>query len=715
MSTNHSSRLWRIVVFIVALSLTLGCQLVTGLLTQDSPQATGTAAPADTVTEVAQPPATETPTAEAPATAATTAPSPTTAKATATASPDGAEANAEPTWAPPALLPAPFEEQAVTAEQQRTLSELQAASPPVRDDVALSMAYDGVTDEQLAAVATLPAPQVGDVTPFNVLNIDSNLNVPIEARLYTASEHAYFWFDTTLPEPDEGVLQETAEAFDQIYEHNVANFGRENSPGIDGDERLHILNASPGALCDEAARCGLLGYFSSSDALPRIVNEYSNEREMFVMNGESFGTSSYVHVLAHEFRHMIEDNYDQSDADWEVEGSAIFAEELAGFSLNALDRGNTFLQNPDQQLNRWTDGDTYPYYGQGYVLNRYIYDRLGPDLYRDFATHPADGLDAVTAVAEENGLDFDGQSLWLDWLAALAIHSHPQAPEVYRLGDGRLRTAAMSRVSEPETWETSVHQYAADYYLLEGDDALTVQFEGNRHTPLLDTPAASGQQYWYAQRVNYSHMQLERNVDLSNVSEATLNYDVYHDIEVGYDFAYVSVSEDGGLTWDGLVADGMQGLEESHDPGDAAYTERFYTGESNGWKSEQIDLTPYAGNEIRLRFSYVTDPILTFGGLALDNISIPQIGFFDDAEGDVDGWQTQGFTRATATLPQPWRLQLITFTGGAPQVTRLELEEGTRLAHTVDLAESEGRAILIVAAAAPMTLEVGEYRLEIGR
>lgn len=711
MSLIRSRRLWPITLFIIALAFTLSCQLVTGLLTGDVPQATGTAMPEENGTAVAQPVATKTETAAA--ASATPLPSPSAAPADPTLSPENVGSNLAPTLERPAPLPDPFTGQAVTTDQQRTAQELLAASPPVRDDVALAMAYDGVTEEMLAAVTTPPAPNVGDVISFNVLNIDSNTNVSIDARLYAAGEHAYFWFDTALPEPDERVLQDTATAFDVIYEQNVANFGRENSPGIDGDERLHIINASPGAICDDADRCGLLGYFSSSDALPRLVNEYSNEREMFVMNGSRFGTDSYLHVLAHEFRHTIEDNYDQSGADWEVEGSAIFAEELAGFADNAISRGNLFLQNPDQQLNRWTDGNTTPYYGQGYVLNRYIYDRLGPDLYRQFATHPADGLQAVTAVAEENGLDLDGESLWLDWLAALAIHRHPQSLEIYRIGDGSLQTATMSNISGPEMLEATVHQYGADYYLLEGNGPTTVAFEGGSHTPLLDVPASSGQQYWYAQRVNYSHMQLERSVDLSGVSVATLNYDVYHDIEVGYDFAYVSISEDGGETWQGLEAAAMQGLEEGHDPGDAAYTDRFYTGKSNGWKTEQIDLTPYVGREVRLRFSYVTDPILTFGGLALDNINIPEIGFFDDAEQDVDGWQAQGFTRATAALPQSWHLQLITFGGGAPEVTTLEPGADMTLMHTLDLGQSEGRAILIVAATAPMTLEVAEYRLEV--
>jgi hypothetical protein len=611
------------------------------------------------------------------------------------------------------MPPGRFDPAPVSEEAQRTWELLQAADPPVRDDVSLAQAYSGAPDPALPE-ASNGQPQTGQVDPFTVLNIDRNVNVPIEAVMVGASEHAYFWFDSEVPQPSEQEVEVVGTAFDSIYEAVVAAFGQEESPGIDGDARVHILHASPAAICDDANLCGLAGYFSSADALPRGVNENSNERDMFVMNADTFATGYYLNVLAHEFRHMIEDNYDRSDADWEIEGSAMLAEELAGYGGNGVARGNAFLSNTDQQLNFWPEDDTYTHYGQGYVLNRYIYDRLGPELYKAFATNPANGLDAVTAVAEANGLPFDGHQLWLDWLVALAIHNHPQAPAEYQIGDGALDTAVSSDLRRGDSLNTTVHQYAADYYRLEGDGSATIRFQGSARVPLLDTTAASGNQFWYANRVNFSHMQLTRQIDLSQVNQATLNYDVYHDIEVGYDFAYVSVSSDGGETWQGLVADNMQGLAEIDNPAGTALADRFYTGRSDGWVQESIDLSPFAGQELLLRFSYVTDPILTHGGIAFDNISIPQIDFYDDAENEQDGWQTQGFTRATHTIPQQWHLLLITFPEGAPVVTELALDEDQSVTHTVNLDESEEEPLLIVAASAPLTLEEALYRLESG-
>jgi bacillopeptidase F (M6 metalloprotease family) len=209
-------------------------------------------------------------------------------------------------------------------------------------------------------------------------------------------------------------------------------------------------------------------------------------------------------------------------------------------------------------------------------------------------------------------------------------------------------------------------------------------------------------------------MHLTRPVDLTGVESATLLYDVYHDIEQGYDFAYLFVSEDGGETWTALTAENMQGLAAEDDPSESALSERFYTGRSDGWRSERVDLTPYAGKEVLVRLAYLTDLILTFGGLAIDNIAIPEIDFSDDVEQPLDGWQAEGFERVTATIPQRWHLQLITFTDGLPVVEQLTLEDGHKLSRQLSLADSGGEAILIVAASAPMTLEPARYELGIG-
>ena len=616
-----------------------------------------------------------------------------------------------PEWPAPMEPLDPLAKTAVTPEQQATFDQLSQELPPERDDVALAVAYLSADSSPAASLAAIESPVVGDHHPFNVANLIDNTNSQIDAVLAAVSEHAYFWFDTGAesPAPDLNVLADVSAAFDAIYETNVTIFGSEDNPGIDGDPRVHIVHASPLALCG-SVDCRFAGYFSSENVIPRSANPRSNEREMFIMNVQQFGSGFYLNVLGHEFRHMIEDNHDRGDADWEAEGSATLAEELLGYPESGQQRGNAFLQNPDQQLNSWVDSSvqsTLPYYGQGYVLNRYIYDRLGADLYRQFATSPDYGLRAIDSVAAANDLALTGEQLWLDWLVALAIHNDPAAPDRYRFFGTPLDTAAMTAVNPGDDFDTTVSQYAADYYELPAGST-TLTFRGQTLAPLLNTVPYSGMTMWYAQRANHSNPHLTRTVDLRQVDAATLQYAVYADIELGYDFAYVSASVDDGRTWQGLIADNMQGLAPEDNPSDSAFTERFYTGRTQTWIEERVDLSPYAGQVIQIRFEYVTDLILTFGGLALDNIAIPEIGFYDSAETLAPGWTAEGFTRAAAYLPQTWHLQLITFDAGAPAVETLTLAGDQMLSLTLDEAE---RPLLIIAATAPYTLEPAHYRL----
>ncbi len=668
--------------------------------TPEEPTASATFAPTETaVPSTPQPEATDPPPAE-------------TAVPTEEPAPVGFE------WPAPVAAYENLSRAPMTEAEQVTFNDLETNYPPERDDVGLAIAYRGLTE----LPSDPPVPReysVGMREPLIVLNTDLNTLSSPDFELLHISDHAYFWFDTTpgLSEPDSEELAATGAAFDQIYEQDIAIFGPEDNPGVDGDPRVHIVNASPLTVCDveegNSHQCGLGGYFGSSDILPQIVDPTSNQREMFVMNGSFFGSSTYLDILAHEFRHMIESNYDANDWDWEVEGSAMLAEDLLGFSSDPIARGNMFLGNPDQQLNRWTDGNTLPYYGQGYVINRYLYNRLGQDLYRTFATHPDPGFTALDSIAAENGLEFTGLSLFLDWLVALAIHSDENVPEIYVLRDG-LDTAAASGINNfPTTAETTVNQYAADYYQLFGDGPATFNFTGSNHTRLLKVLPLSGEHMWLANRANYSNMRLTREFDLSDVTSATLEYAVFHEIEIGYDFAYVSISTDGGQTWEGLVGSQMQGEDVSDDPSDVAYTDRFYTGRSNDWVKETVDLTPYAGQTVQIRFEYVTDPILTFGGIAIDNIAIPEIEFYDDAESN-SGWTAEGFVRATGYVPQGWHVLLITYEDGAPVVTPIELSADNTATAEFSLSnEGGGRPYLIIAATAPMTLEPAHYQLEL--
>ncbi|MCZ7671488.1 MAG: hypothetical protein M5U34_32315 [Chloroflexi bacterium] len=191
----------------------------------------------------------------------------------------------------------------------------------------------------------------GDRQAFKLLNIDSITIQEIDAELKASATTLIFGLKRRVtcrrraPQSCSAWPLVLTPFTTQVTGH----FGAEDNPGIDGDPRIHIVNADPGTLCDNAYACGLLGYFSASDTVPAHYEPNSNEREMFVTNGQEFGTVGYLDTLSHEFRHMVEDHYDSGDIDWAVEGSATLSQDLSGFSEDPISRANLFLLNTDQQ------------------------------------------------------------------------------------------------------------------------------------------------------------------------------------------------------------------------------------------------------------------------------------------------------------------------------------------------------------------------------
>jgi hypothetical protein len=72
---------------------------------------------------------------------------------------------------------------------------------------------------------------------------------------------------------------------------------------------------------------------------------------------------------------------------------------------------------------------------------------------------------------------------------------------------------------------------------------------------------------------------------------------------------------------------------------------------------ERIDLTPFTGGKVLLRFEYVTDDAIHNDGFVVDDIAVPELGWSDDAETD-GGWHAEGFRRTDNVLPQEFFVQI---------------------------------------------------------
>jgi hypothetical protein len=112
-----------------------------------------------------------------------------------------------------------------------------------------------------------------------------------------------------------------------------------------------------------------------------------------------------------------------------------------------------------------------------------------------------------------------------------------------------------------------------------------------------------------------------------------------------------------------------------------------------------------------LRFQLLTDYNTNRDGVQIDDIAIPEIGFFDGAEDDSGGWVTQGFVRSSNLVPADWIVWLVKASNPL-QVERIELTpEKTADFEIADLGEKLTTAALVISPIAPTTTMELDYEL----
>jgi len=577
---------------------------------------------------------------------------------------------------------------------------LEIPAPPDRDLFDLALRFELIPPGTTPSVRSEPFNyKEGDVDTFTLFDLQTPGYRTVRAVMRKASEHAYFFFQEGSAVNAEA-LEIAARDFDALIYATVTDlFGHERSPGIDADPRITILHAD---------LRGLGGYVSGSDAFPVAISPRSNQREMVYIDlAIPLGGAQYNAVLGHELQHLVHDNADPGEEAWVNEGLSQVALEEFGADDGAI---SAFLLDPDLQLNDWSllNDDPTPHYGASQLFFRYLLDRFGGrEKAHELIHEAADGIAGVDAYLLPYDVSFN--DVFADWLAAnnLDLTSGPYAHQ------GSLpRGVITTPVSAFGSTEGTVAQFGADYYEIAlAQDQAIFRFDGADTVPALAVQPYSGQAIWWSNRGDSIDSRLTRRFDLTEVRTATLQFWTWYETEEGWDYAYAAVSSDNGLTWlalPGLHTTDFNPLAQAYGP---AYTGNSGTKPGRGsasesrWVQESIDLSAFAGQEILIRFEYVSDDAANLRGFAVDDISIPEIGFFDDAEAAGE-WQAKGFVRLDHPLPQRFILQTIDRATGEVQQVPLDSENNAEIL-------IDGAVTIVVAAATDITREHATYHWEL--
>ena len=611
-----------------------------------------------------------------------------------------------PTSEPSSPAPVPTQDQTGSVSKE-TLETLNKTMVPENNPYDLACRLKGICD----VPRTVPgkAYKVGDNESFWVSNSDTAEHRQITAALIYITPHTYFWAEDGT-EVNQGDVKRLMDTFEnEIYPTDREFFGEEFNPGIDGDPHIFVIYAS-------GLGSGVAGYFSTSNSYNPLVKEYSNAHETYMLSSTHDLANEFTFgVLAHEFVHMIQFASDHNDETWITEGFADVGMFLNGYSVGNHDWAYTL--DPDLQLNTWSSENSGPHYGQSFLYLTYFLDRFGEDATKALTNNPEDGLPSVDDTLAQLGITdpltgkvITADDVFVDWAAALYLkdqnvgdgrytyHNYPDAP----------RTEVTETISScPQSaLDRSVSQYGIDYIEITCTGDHTIHFGGSTSISLLSAEMHSGRYAFWSNKGDESNMTLTREFDLAGVTgPVDMSYWMWYDIEKDWDYAFVETSTD-GEHWEIIKTP----LTTDYNPAGNSYG-WGYTGATNGWVQETLDLSQYAGQNVFIRFEYITDEAVNGEGLLLDDIRVDAINYQSDFEADNGGWEAKGFVRVDNVLPQTYRLSLIV-KGNTTTVTNIELDPNQTADIPLSLNAGD-RAILIVTGTTRFTTVPALYQIEI--
>lgn len=544
-----------------------------------------------------------------------------------------------------------------------------------------------------------PAYQVGDRQSFYLDERET------EATLLAVTEHTYFWIEDSL-NLDQATVATTAQRFEEEYYPRLEHvFGHEWRPGVDNDPHFSILHLDyMDSETDE------LGHFNSGDEYPRSFLSGSNQQELVYLNMSNLtlGSDLYFGTLVHEYQHLVQWHLDANETAWLNEGLSQLAEIYVG-----LDTADTidYLLAPDTRLTTWSysSEDVYAHYAATYLFCVYLWEQLGERAVQELARHPANGIASVGAVLEGFDPELSLEQFLANWVAANYLDDDAAGAQyAYETLDLRSIVPTSSVDFAPHEEVHSIDQFAAHYIDLEIAGTTTLAFAGDTTARFLATTPYSGEQVWFAPIHDSINAQLTRRFDLTDLDHATLSFWAWYDLEFDNDFAYVSVSADDGQTWQVLNLE--NGAAGDYGMAFNGRSETQAGAIKDGWVQESISLDDFAGAPLLVRFELLTYFDSNARGLALDDISVPELNYIDDVENPDDEWQAAGFVPVGAQLPQQWSVQLIR-KGQTPEVVPLDLDAFNQGQWTLDVG-SEG-AVLAVMPLTPFVADPANYWLAV--
>jgi immune inhibitor A len=463
--------------------------------------------------------------------------------------------------------------------------------------------------------------------------------------------------------------------FDNTIYPTVANVYGEPLPRGDEGQKTWILifNIRDESYYDCSQTSYIAGYFSASE---------SAENNKNIMHIDSYNWEDrvgpgvarpylYEGIFAHEFEHLVHFDIDPDEPSWVDEGLADLAGFLCGYGHFDGHLFNYIAYHPMTSLTFWGSG--LEDYGASYLFQLYLFEKYGGAAFTSaLVAEQANGIEGIERTLAAFGHRDSFDDVFDNWVVANYIDDTRKAGgkfgyDTLDIGSADTRGATIEWVlynfwwgepSEaplevPSDWFFGIEPqpYTAHYFRFNNKKAAEVWVDGDDFS---GTPPYSGTYEWYSDAEAWAWRSFYQTFDIP-ATGATLDFMTFYEIEDDWDYGYVEVHDLDTDEWYTLDAPGTvdyiahaqdnPNTPDAREPTayEAAGRWHAFTGVSGGWVPVSMDLSPFAGHTIDVYFTTWQDGAFTLQMMYVDDIAIPEIGFFDDVEAGEDGWTSTGW------------------------------------------------------------------------
>lgn len=375
----------------------------------------------------------------------------------------------------------------------------------------------------------------------------------------------------------------------------------------------------------------------------------------------------YESIIAHEYQHLIHDDYfvAVSDETFMNEACSMFAEVLCGYPTD-WSGINSFLATPDNSLTVWGDqGDIniLADYGAAFLWATFLNDYVHNDFLKDYVysgwTHGATdppGIDLLNHNLASYPEDRDTfEEVFLAWRLANILGAEYLTIDFDDKEVGALRVYEVKdkwptdvfgtdfgntfSILDYDTGISLINSYGTDYVRLsklkwQNKYASELHFNGDEYSTL-PTWVKDGDAWYSTEAGSLADRLHAAAVTLPDVDGLKLVFDTYWDIEDnlpvsphGWDFGFVQILEDGKdplelFDWISLSNSNTTDLYHPDAHPNIIGSMPGLTGWSGDWIEDmEFDISGWKGQDMHIGFRYMTDWAFEFPGWWIKDVWI---------------------------------------------------------------------------------------------